>query len=59
MPPSPSPPPAGEILVQFRDSIANWAAVVEGQRLQGWDDETPAFLWQGVIMDFDLRVREL
>lgn len=53
------PPPAVEILVAFRDSIANWESVKEGQRLQGWDDDTPAFLWQGVVMDFDLRVREL
>ena len=51
--------PAGDILIRFRDSITNWAAVKEGGHLEGWDDATPTYLWSGVILDFDLRVREV
>ena len=51
--------PAGDILIRFRDSITNWAAVKEGGNLEGWDDSTPTYLWSGVILDFDLRVREV
>ena len=59
--PSPLLPalPADDILIRFRDSITNWAAVKEGGRLEGWDDATPTSLWSGVILDFDLRVREV
>lgn len=53
----PTPAPAGAILFKFRDSIANWDAVKAGGHLQGWDDATPVYLWSGVILDFDRRVR--
>lgn len=62
--PSPTPPPpacptssAGDILVRFRDSIPNWAAVKAEGHLEGWDDATPTYLWSGVILDFQQRVR--
>ncbi len=51
------PPPAGDILVRFRDSIPNWAAVKAEGHLEGWDDATPTYLWSGVILDFHQRVR--
>ena len=51
---------ADAILIRFRDSIANWQAVKQTQgSLEGWDDATPTYLWYGVILDFDLRVREM
>ena len=51
---------ADAILLRFRDSIANWQAVKQTQgSLEGWDDSTPTYLWYGVILDFDLRVREM
>lgn len=53
------PPPAGEILVRFRDGITNWAQVKAAGHLEGWDDTIPAYLWTGVVLDFDLRVREM
>lgn len=62
-PPRPRPlrpvprPPAGDILVRFRDSIPNWAAVKAEGHLEGWDDATPTYLWSGVILDFQQRVR--
>lgn len=60
---APAPPcgtaRAGDILVKFRDSIKNWAVVKAGGNLQGWDDATPAYLWSGVVLDFELRVREV
>ncbi|KAL4424052.1 hypothetical protein ABPG75_001353 [Micractinium tetrahymenae] len=54
-----SPEKDREILVRFRDSIANWAQVKAGGNLEGWDDSLPAYLWTGVVLDFDLRVREI
>ena len=51
--------PAGEILVRFRDSIKNWDAMKTGGNLEGWDDATPTYLWHGVVLNFDLRVREM
>lgn len=50
---------AGKILVKFRDSITNWDAVKQGGNLEGWDDTLPTYLWTGVVLDFDLRVREV
>lgn len=55
--PPPLLPPAGAILVRFRDSIPNWAAVKAEGHLEGWDEETPTYLWSGIILDFDQRVR--
>lgn len=52
-------PPAVEILVRFRDSITNWAQVKAEGHLEGWDDSLPAYLWTGVVLDFDLRLREM
>lgn len=54
-----SPEKDRDILVKFRDSIKNWAVVKAGGNLQGWDDATPAYLWSGVVLDFELRVREV
>lgn len=48
-----------EILVRFRDSITNWAQVKAEGHLEGWDDSLPAYLWTGVVLDFDLRLREI
>lgn len=60
---TPGPPaasgPAGDILVRFRDSLTNWEAIKKSGHWQGWDDETPTFLWSGVVLDFDQRVREM
>lgn len=56
-PPALPPPPTGDILFRFRDSIPNWAAVKAEGHLQGWDDATPTYLWSGVILDFHQRVR--
>jgi hypothetical protein len=60
--PSPLPlphPPTGEILDAFRGSVTNWAAVKAAGNLEGWDDTVPAYLWTGVVLDFNLRVREM
>lgn len=59
IPSLPHPPCTGAILVKFRDSISNWDVVRQSGHLQGWDDATPTFLWTGVILDFDMRVRVL
>jgi len=50
---------AGDVLVRFRDSIVNWAEMKKEGHIEGWDDETPTYLWTGVVLDFDLRVREV
>lgn len=55
----PIPDPAGAVLIRFRDSITNWDTVKKGGHMQGWDDSLPTFLWTGVVLDFDLRVREM
>ncbi|PRW61077.1 leucine-rich repeat receptor kinase EMS1 [Chlorella sorokiniana] len=52
-----SPEQDRDILVRFRDSISNWAAVKAEGHLEGWDDATPTYLWSGVILDFHQRVR--
>ena len=50
---------AGDILIRFRDSITNWEALKANGNIDGWDDSTPTYLWSGVVLDFDLRVREV
>ena len=58
-PPHTPPPPAGSVLLRFKASIPNWDAVAEAIRLDGWDEDTPVFLWSGVTFDLSMRLTRL
>ncbi|GAB4815065.1 hypothetical protein N2152v2_002111 [Parachlorella kessleri] len=54
-----SPEQDRAILVQLRDSVRNWKKVSGRGYFVDWDDANPAWSWQGVKMNFHLRVTEL
>jgi hypothetical protein len=47
------------VLQRFKDNIPNGDAVREAGKLDGWDEDTPVYLWSGVTFDIDMRLTEL